>query len=171
LVVGGCARGFDSDANTTADIIYTNADLQPAGSSSSGSKGSSKKGSTQGQPLQYFWEAFPAADGLLDDPSSTSSTTSAGSGSGSTESSSSSSSSSSGSGPGFRSDARTTYMFTYCDAQSWRPSLADVMSDYWTLMPQYQGLPKGLEGLNFTRLLFGFFPTYTDSPLQPGFDR
>jgi hypothetical protein len=168
-VVGGCARGFDPDANATADIIYTNADLQPAGGSSSSSsssssgKAGSKKGSTQGQPLQYFWEAFPAADGLLDGSSSTESSSS----SSSTESSSSSSSS----GPGFRSDARTTYMFTYCDAQSWRPSLADVMSDYWTLMPQYQGLEKGLEGLNFTRLLFGFFPTYTDSPLRPGFDR
>jgi hypothetical protein len=39
-----------------------------------------------------------------------------------------------GSGP---SD-RTSYMFTYMDAQPWRPSLAQLFDDYWQLMPQYQ---------------------------------
>ena len=40
----------------------------------------------------------------------------------------------SGSGP---SD-RTTYMFTYVDAQPQRPSLQAMMEEYWKLMPSYQ---------------------------------
>lgn len=38
-------------------------------------------------------------------------------------------------------------------------------------MPEYQGLEGGLERLEFLRLLFGVFPTFRESPLQPGFDR
>ncbi len=30
---------------------------------------------------------------------------------------------------------RTTYMFTYLDAEPYRPSLEEVMGDYWRLMP------------------------------------
>lgn len=105
LVVGGCARGFDPDSNTTADVIYTNSDMQTPGaaaaaaargdkpSSVSSSSSSSKK--ARSKQLQYFWEAFPAADGLI------------------------------GSSPhaisrkagDWKSDARTIYMFTYMDAQ------------------------------------------------------
>lgn len=140
LVVGGCARGFDPAANTTADIIYSSSDMQPVATSPGGGASAGSKALTQ-----YFWEAFPAADGFL---------------------------------PGargvkageWRSDARTTYMFSYMDAQPWRPSLQALFDDYWRLMPAYQGL-DGLEGLSFRRLLFGFFPTFRDSPLKPGFDR
>ena len=179
LVVGGCARGFDPATNATADLIYTASDLQPAGaaaatssaaddddqsslpsSSSSSSAAAAAAGVAAGaaagsHQLQYFWEAFPASDGLPVQGRSSNGT------------SSSSSSSSRFKG----SDARTTYLFTYCDAQAWRPSLAQVLNDYWRLMPEYQGLKDGLDGLTFTRLLFGFFPTYKDSPLKPGFDR
>lgn len=70
-----------------------------------------------------------------------------------------------GSGP---SD-RTTYMFTYLDADPERPSLEELMEDYWDLMPEYQGVK--LEDLEFQRVLFGFFPTYRDSPLPVRFDR
>lgn len=86
-MVGGCARGFDPEANTTADIIYTDTDMQPLGAAASTGQASS----SQGQQLQYFWEAFPAADGMLEQHKD---------GRGS-----------------WRSDARTTYMFTYMDAQ------------------------------------------------------
>ena len=37
-----------------------------------------------------------------------------------------------GSGP----TDRTTYCFTYLDAEPHRPSLAELMEDYWRLMPQ-----------------------------------
>ena len=37
------------------------------------------------------------------------------------------------------------------------------------MMPEYQGVP--LESLTPERILFGFFPTYRDSPLKPQFDR
>ncbi|KAF8071129.1 sirt2 [Scenedesmus sp. PABB004] len=149
LVVGGCARGFDPEANTTADIIYTCGDARPVGAAAAAGGGGPGGASqaAQAAQAQYFWEAFPAADGLLP-----------------------------GGGAGtrageWRSDARTTYMFSYMDAQPSRPSLAQLFADYWAAMPEYQGRPGGLEGLEFQRLLFGCFPTYKDSPLRPGFDR
>lgn len=64
---------------------------------------------------------------------------------------------------------RTTYMFSYLDAAPYRPSMAAMMEDYWRLMPQYQGVR--LEDLSFERILFGFFPTFKDTPLKPTFDR
>ena len=33
---------------------------------------------------------------------------------------------------------RTTYMFTYIDAQPHRPSLVTMMEEYWQRMPKYQ---------------------------------
>ena len=36
---------------------------------------------------------------------------------------------------------RTTYMFTYVDAQPTRPSLLAMMEEYWKLMPKYQVTP------------------------------
>ncbi len=33
---------------------------------------------------------------------------------------------------------RTTYMFTYLDATPNRPSLEQMLEDYWDLMPPYQ---------------------------------
>ena len=65
---------------------------------------------------------------------------------------------------------RTTYMFTYVDADSSRPSLAKVLDDYWDLMPSYQNL-KSIEEVELLRVLFGYFPTYRDSPMQTQFDR
>ncbi|KXZ52262.1 hypothetical protein GPECTOR_10g893 [Gonium pectorale] len=64
---------------------------------------------------------------------------------------------------------RTTYMFTYLTAESYRPSMAAMMEDYWRLMPQYQGVR--LEDITFKRVLFGFFPTFKNTPLKPTFDR
>eukprot|EP00873_Tetraselmis_striata_P045663 jgi/Tetstr1/465927/TSEL_010541.t1 len=70
-----------------------------------------------------------------------------------------------GSGP----QDRTTYMFTYLDAEPHRPSLEALFEDYWRLMPEYQGVE--LDDLEVQRLVFGFFPTFRNSPLQPGWDR
>ncbi|CAG9460575.1 unnamed protein product [Pedinophyceae sp. YPF-701] len=70
-----------------------------------------------------------------------------------------------GSGP----TDRTTYMFAYLDADPGRPRLLDMFEDYWELMPAYQGVD--LDALAVQRALFGFFPTYRDSPLTPGHDR
>jgi hypothetical protein len=106
LVVGGCARGFDPDTNTTADIIYTNTDMAPPGAAAAAAaqgrgpspltpSSSSSKAAARAKQLQYFWEAFPAADGLIG----------------------SSSGLHSRSAGAWKSDARTTYMFTYMDAQ------------------------------------------------------
>jgi hypothetical protein len=92
LVVGGCARGFDPAANTTADIIYTNGDMQRPGTAAAASSSTSPQGQ-----LQYFWEAFPAADGFLGQPrGGQQQSVKAGE---------------------WKSDARTTYMFSYMDAQ------------------------------------------------------
>ena len=57
---------------------------------------------------------------------------------------------------------RTTYMFTYVDADPSRPSLASLLDDYWDLMPRYQGLDS-IEQVDLRRVLFGYFPTYRDS--------
>jgi len=70
-----------------------------------------------------------------------------------------------GSGP----NDRTTYMFTYIDANQDRPSLASFLETYWDILPEYQNVK--LEDLEFLRCLFGFFPTYRDSPLVPPFPR
>jgi flavin-dependent dehydrogenase len=71
-----------------------------------------------------------------------------------------------GSGP---SD-RTTYMFTYADADPARPSLASMLERYFELLPAYQGVAS-VEELELQRVLFGCFPTYRDSPLRPSWDR
>ena len=71
-----------------------------------------------------------------------------------------------GSGP----EDRTTYMFTYIDAHPSRPSLADLLDDYWDLMPKYQGLDS-IDDVELLRVLFGYFPTYRDSPLPARWDR
>jgi lycopene cyclase CruP len=66
-------------------------------------------------------------------------------------------------------DGRTTYMFSYLDADSARPSLEYFMDEYLRLLPEYQGVE--LEQLEFKRFLFGFFPAYKDSPLKLPFNR
>ena len=58
----------------------------------------------------------------------------------------------------------------YCCTSLWfHIDYSQVMDDYWNLMPEYQNFD--LRSIEFKRVLFGFFPTYRDSPLAPGFDR
>ena len=64
---------------------------------------------------------------------------------------------------------RTTYLFTYVDAHPDRFSLTDLFNEYFRLLPEYQG--TDLEALDFKRALFGFFPCYKSSPLQPTWNR
>jgi lycopene cyclase CruP len=66
-------------------------------------------------------------------------------------------------------DGRTTYMFSYLDADPARPSLEYFMAEYLRLLPEYQGV--ALEKLEFKRFLFGFFPAYQNSPLKLPFNR
>ncbi|NER00958.1 MAG: FAD-binding oxidoreductase, partial [Cyanothece sp. SIO2G6] len=66
-------------------------------------------------------------------------------------------------------DGRTTYLFTYLDADPQRPSLEDLFEDYWRLLPEYQNVD--LADLTLVRALFGFFPCYRNSPLQLPWDR
>ncbi len=66
-------------------------------------------------------------------------------------------------------DGRTTYMFSYLDANPQRPSLEYFMDEYLRLLPEYQGIQ--LEKLEFQRFLFGFFPAYKNSPIKLPFDR
>ena len=91
--------------------------------------------------LQYFWEAFPVGIGR------------------------------NGNEPG-TSDVKTTYMFTYMDASEGRPSLTTLMDDYWEQLPIYQPSITDVEkDLDVKRVLFAYFPTYTDSPLKPQWSR
>ena len=66
-------------------------------------------------------------------------------------------------------DGRTTYMFSYLDANPARPSLEYFMEEYLRLLPEYQNIE--LEQLDFQRFLFGFFPAYKNSPIKLPFDR
>merc|ERR1712176_90149 len=67
---------------------------------------------------------------------------------------------------------KTTYMFTYMDAEEYRPSLSSIMDDYWNLLPIYQpSITDPEKDLDFKRVLFAFFPTYKNSPLKPAFSR
>lgn len=70
------------------------------------------------------------------------------------------------------SSTKTTYMFTYMDADERRPSLETLMEDYWKLLPVYQPSISDPEAdLDIHRILFAFFPTYRDSPLKPQWSR
>ncbi|KAH7431156.1 hypothetical protein KP509_08G032900 [Ceratopteris richardii] len=70
-----------------------------------------------------------------------------------------------GSGP----KDRTTYLFSYMDVNPQCPSLEEMLELYWDLLPEYQDVE--LNDLEILRVLFGIFPTYRSSPLQPSFDR
>ena len=66
-------------------------------------------------------------------------------------------------------DGRTTYMFTYVDADPMRPSFTELMEDYLFWLPKYQEVK--LEQLQFERFLLGFFPSYKQNPLQTPWHR
>ncbi|NES96274.1 MAG: FAD-binding oxidoreductase [Desertifilum sp. SIO1I2] len=66
-------------------------------------------------------------------------------------------------------DGRTTYLFTYLDADPQRFSLEFLFEEYLRLLPEYQQVQ--LDRLQFQRALFGFFPCYQDSPLKTPFNR
>ena len=66
-------------------------------------------------------------------------------------------------------DGRTTYLFTYIDADTERFSLETLFEEYLRLLPQYQNVE--LEQLKFQRALYGFFPCYRQSPLKTPWDR
>ncbi|MBR8827264.1 MAG: FAD-binding oxidoreductase [Gomphosphaeria aponina SAG 52.96 = DSM 107014] len=66
-------------------------------------------------------------------------------------------------------DGRTTYLFTYLDAHQSRPSLEFLLAEYLRLLPEYQKVE--LAQLKFERFLFGFFPSYRQSPLRLSLDR
>ncbi|KAL3932218.1 MAG: hypothetical protein SGPRY_000794 [Prymnesium sp.] len=58
-----------------------------------------------------------------------------------------------------------------------RPSVLEIMEDYWEMLPTYQDLMPALsnavtlEELTLQRVLFGLFVSYKSSPLPPAFDR
>lgn len=66
-------------------------------------------------------------------------------------------------------DGRTTYLFTYMDAHPEHLGLEDLFEEYLRLLPEYQGVE--LNQLKPQRALFGFFPSYQNSPLQLPWDR
>jgi lycopene cyclase CruP len=66
-------------------------------------------------------------------------------------------------------DGRTTYLFTYLDAEADRFSLEFLFDEYFRLLPQYQNIE--LDQLQFQRALYGFFPCYRNSPLQSQWNR
>ena len=66
-------------------------------------------------------------------------------------------------------DGRTTYLFTYMDAHPQRLGLEALFDEYLRLLPEYQGVE--LSQLKFQRALFGFFPTYRQSPLKTPWNR
>ncbi len=66
-------------------------------------------------------------------------------------------------------DGRTTYLFSYLDAHPDRFSLEFFVEEYLRLLPEYQQVE--LDRIDFRRLLFGFFPSYRNSPLQSPWNR
>lgn len=63
-------------------------------------------------------------------------------------------------------------MFTYMDADENRPTLETLMEDYWNLLPIYQpSITDPEKDLDVKRVVFAYFPTYRDSPLQPNWSR
>lgn len=66
-------------------------------------------------------------------------------------------------------DGRTTYLFTYMDAHPKHLGLEALFEEYLRLLPEYQGIE--LDQLKWQRALFGFFPSYQNSPLQSPWNR
>lgn len=66
-------------------------------------------------------------------------------------------------------DGRTTYLFTYLDADPDRFNLEFLFDEYLRLLPEYQQVE--LRQLQFQRALFGFFPSYRQSPLRSPWNR
>ena len=66
-------------------------------------------------------------------------------------------------------DGRTTYLFTYMDAHPHRLNLEALFEEYLRLLPEYQEVE--LQQIKFKRALFGFFPTYRQSPLKTSWNR
>lgn len=66
-------------------------------------------------------------------------------------------------------DGRTTYLFTYVDADPQRQSFSELLEDYLSWLPQYQEVD--LAEVKFQRMLMGFFPAYQKSPLQTPWSR
>ncbi|MBE9129960.1 FAD-dependent oxidoreductase [Coleofasciculus sp. LEGE 07081] len=66
-------------------------------------------------------------------------------------------------------DGRTTYLFTYLDAHPQRPSLEFFVEEYLRLLPEYQDVE--LSQIDFKRVLFGFFPSYKNSPIRMPWNR
>ncbi len=66
-------------------------------------------------------------------------------------------------------DGRTTYLFTYLDARPERPSLEFLFEEYLRLLPEYQGVE--LSQIEWKRVLFGFFPSYRESPIKMPWSR
>jgi lycopene cyclase CruP len=66
-------------------------------------------------------------------------------------------------------DGRTTYLFSYMDVCPERPSLEFLFEEYLRLLPEYQNVE--LSQLQFERSLFGFFPSYRQSPLRMPWSR
>lgn len=65
-------------------------------------------------------------------------------------------------------DGRTTYRFAYADVAS-DLTLEELWADYERALPGYQGVE--LTELSLVRSLFGFFPSYRQSPLRVPWDR
>jgi lycopene cyclase CruP len=55
------------------------------------------------------------------------------------------------------------------DAEPERLSLENLFEEYLRLLPEYQGVE--ISQVNFKRALFGFFPSYRQSPLQTPWNR
>ena len=66
-------------------------------------------------------------------------------------------------------DGRTTYLFSYLDADPRRFDLSFFFEEYLRLLPGYQNVE--LDRLQVVRSLFGFFPSYRESPLRSPWDR
>ncbi|NDJ16027.1 FAD-binding oxidoreductase [Myxacorys almedinensis A] len=66
-------------------------------------------------------------------------------------------------------DGRTTYMFTYLNADRDRISIEEFFEEYLRLLPKYQNIT--LSQLHWKRALFGFFPCYRESPLNLSWNR
>ncbi len=66
-------------------------------------------------------------------------------------------------------EGRTTYLFTYLDPHPDRLSLTHLFEEYLSWLPEYQKVE--LAQLKFVRSLFGFFPSYRQSPLRSPWSR
>jgi hypothetical protein len=70
------------------------------------------------------------------------------------------------------SSTKTTYMFTYIDADEERPSFESLMADYWRMLAsRHPSIHDPVTDLDVQRVMFSYHPIYRETSSKPRWNR